>query len=388
MIRRVARRRRVWAWYACMAAALAPLALGMPAWSVALPIATALLLHPWMRREDGVAILTYHSVAPSSAWLPWAREIAVCPETLNRQLTMLRRGGCTLVSTRAIIDAREKGLALPDRPVALHFDDGYYDNWLHAAPILKRHAAPACFFVTTRFIEPSPRTTPEGADDGYMTAEEIRDLNDHPGFEVHPHGTDHGRVAISGRAVATLSPRNWRGHAWMIWRSGDGSLHDWHRREHPPLPYGTEVPESAPALAAPAVCETRAAFEARIRDTLATSRHCLRDICDTPADIYCWPENEVGPEGRKIAAGLGFRATTGGLCRNAPGEPPEVLSRVHMGDRALGFRWVWADGLLALATARAFHGNYYWALLLAPAAALRRLVIWADDVRPSRRGNR
>ena len=42
---------------------------------------------------------------------------------------------------------------LPERPLAISFDDGYADNHDVALPILLRHALPATFFVATGFLD-------------------------------------------------------------------------------------------------------------------------------------------------------------------------------------------------------------------------------------------
>jgi len=54
---------------------------------------------------------------------------------------------------RDVIDAFERGTALPPRPVIVSFDDGYDDNYRTAFPILREFGIPATFFVSTGHID-------------------------------------------------------------------------------------------------------------------------------------------------------------------------------------------------------------------------------------------
>jgi peptidoglycan/xylan/chitin deacetylase (PgdA/CDA1 family) len=345
--------------------------------------------HRFMLAPAGVPILTYHSVSPDASWLPWADEISVHPETLKDHLTALRAMGCEIVSTRPFVEARQSGTPLPERPVVLHFDDGYLDNWMHAAPILRAAGAPATFFASLDFVAPGDTLRPERERDdrGYMNWAELAALDAEPLFEVEPHGIDHGRVPISGRAVGTVTQENWRDLAWMQWAAMPGSKHDWYLHAAPPaVPIGAPVPESEGALAAPAFIDGRqengAEYRTRVAAHLERCIDAFKDRLGKHPFTFCWPENRVSATAREIAAQLGYAATTGGKGRNTKAEPPHILSRIHAGDRALGFRFGPAERLHIRASVGLFEGNHYWYLVTAPMNAVRRIVTAAARRKP------
>jgi peptidoglycan/xylan/chitin deacetylase (PgdA/CDA1 family) len=386
--RRVDRKRRIRTWSGCM---LAGAAIGAALWlgvggtaGAALGFAallTGLLFgHRSMIAPPGVPILTYHSVSPDASWLPWADEISVHPETLRNHLAAIGAMGCTVVSTSSLVEARRAGRPLPSRPVVLHFDDGYFDNWLHAVPLLHEANAPATFFASLDFIAPGERLRGGGDDRGYMNWAELAALDADPLFEVEPHGIDHGRVAVSTRTVGTLTAANWRSLAWMQWAKVPGPKHDWYLWQEPPaVPLGAPVPESEGALAAPAWLGDRAETGSEYRSRVAA--HLGRCVDEFAARLgrapatFCWPENRVSSPARAVAAAAGYRATTGGAGRNTATEPPQVLSRIHAGDRALGFRCGAAERFHIRAVIGLFEGNHYWYLVTGPMSLARKLVM-------------
>lgn len=386
MTRKQERRRRVLAWAAWVAcgvagacAALAYMAAPL-GWVVAAAVlGCALALgHRRMIAAPGVAILTYHSVSATPGWLPWSREIAVHPATFARHLATLARMDVRVIGTRALVARGAAGAPPPARGVVLHFDDGYLDNHLNAAPLLRQHGFPATFFPSLDFIEPCVEARGAGGT-GYMNWGELRALEGDPLFEVEPHGVAHARVPVSDEVVGRLEERNWREHAWMQWAAMPGPKHAWYVGATPPaVPLGSAIPASGLALAVRAwrdgAQESVAAFEGRIHYDLAACRTSFETKLGQPPTIFCWPENKVGAEGRRIARTLGYRATTAGTGRNAPGEPADVLSRIHIGDRAIGIRWLPAEALYLRASVYLMQGNHYWYLVVAPMNVLRRVV--------------
>ncbi|MHA6346615.1 polysaccharide deacetylase family protein [Roseivivax sp. CAU 1761] len=359
------------------------LALG-PAWLAALalaagPVAAAAILH----RPGAVPILVYHSVSPDAGWLPWAANTSVRPEVFRHHLEALRRGGWTVLPTRAFVTARARGAALRDRTALLHFDDGYLDNLLFAVPILREYGMPATFFVSTDFIDPSaaPRgRAGAGAADarGYMNAVELRALEADPLFEVEAHGTDHARVPVSAAVVDRLTEANWRRHLPLAWAQDAGNKARWFEAERPPAPLrpGAPVRENDSALTGRRWCDGRieceAAFARRVRDALTRARHDLAGILGRAPEIMAFPFDRSCPASIAAARSAGFRAVTGGLGENRPGEDPAILSRVHVQDRAFGGGPLWLEALALRARVNAASGRLAWHLVTALAARLRR----------------
>ncbi len=104
--------------------------------------------------RDDIAVLMYHRVIPMKQMGPAVQAgMVVEPDTLDLHLRYLRnRFELIPLSDLATFhhgDARD----LRSKPLcALTFDDGWYDFYEYAYPILKMHEAPATVFLPTDFI--------------------------------------------------------------------------------------------------------------------------------------------------------------------------------------------------------------------------------------------
>jgi peptidoglycan/xylan/chitin deacetylase (PgdA/CDA1 family) len=97
------------------------------------------------RFQRKALILLYHRVAELATD---PQLLAVSPERFARQMEYLSKH-CTVIRLR---DLAEQNASEVDRCVAVSFDDGYADNFLTAAPILRRYEVPATVFVTTGYV--------------------------------------------------------------------------------------------------------------------------------------------------------------------------------------------------------------------------------------------
>jgi peptidoglycan/xylan/chitin deacetylase (PgdA/CDA1 family) len=337
-----------------------------------------------LHRPGAVPVLVYHSVSPDAGWLPWADNTSVRPEAFRLHLEMLRRGGWTVLSTRAFVARRRQGAPMDPRAAVLHFDDGYLDNHLFAAPLLREYGFPATFFASVDFIDPSdaPRALVSGAGPGrwrgYMNAAELRELDADPLFDVEAHGTNHARHPLPGCSGDRLTDADWRRHAPLAWAHDPANKSRWFEAIAPPPPLrlGDQIPLSDSALTArydrDGAPEDDAAWRRRVGGTLAHARRALGDVLGRPPEVFAWPFDRCSRAAVELAREAGFSVVTGGLGENRAGEDPGILSRVHVQDRAFGDGPLWLEGLAFRARVNAASGRLAWQILVALAARLRR----------------
>ncbi len=87
-------------------------------------------------------ILMYHMIKTHSAGK--FKGLRVSPEIFERQVKYLVDNGWHFFTMSELIVQKDY---LPKRSVAITFDDGYEDNYIHALPILKKYGAKATVYL-------------------------------------------------------------------------------------------------------------------------------------------------------------------------------------------------------------------------------------------------
>ena len=83
-----------------------------------------------------VPVIMYHAVIDDSRRLG---QYVVSPAELESDFAWLQRNGYTAVLSEDLIRYVEDGTPLPEKPVLITFDDGYYNNYLYAYPAARRY---------------------------------------------------------------------------------------------------------------------------------------------------------------------------------------------------------------------------------------------------------
>lgn len=83
-----------------------------------------------------VPIIMYHSLLKDESM---HGKYVISPDAFEQDLAYLQEHGYTAVLISDLIAYVYDGAPLPDKPVVLTFDDGYYNNYLYAYPLLEKY---------------------------------------------------------------------------------------------------------------------------------------------------------------------------------------------------------------------------------------------------------
>jgi peptidoglycan/xylan/chitin deacetylase (PgdA/CDA1 family) len=102
-------------------------------------------------RRDRLLVLCYHGVSLHDEH-EWNPLLYVSPQTLEARLQLLRDLNCHVLPLDEATSRLYRG-DLPERAVALTFDDGYFDYRARAFPLLSAYGYPSTVYLTTKRVE-------------------------------------------------------------------------------------------------------------------------------------------------------------------------------------------------------------------------------------------
>lgn len=102
-------------------------------------------------RSQRLLILCYHGVSLDDEHL-WRPALYVEPKRLEQRLEILKRGDYKVLPLGEAL-LRLKAGTLPPRSIVLTFDDGGYDFYARAFPVLKSYGFPVTVYQTTYYVD-------------------------------------------------------------------------------------------------------------------------------------------------------------------------------------------------------------------------------------------
>jgi peptidoglycan/xylan/chitin deacetylase (PgdA/CDA1 family) len=115
-------------------------------------------------------ILMYHFLTENKG------EHHISADEFERDLIFLKENGYNTIGISDLINFVYENKPLPDKPVMLTFDDGYYNNYVNGFPLLKKYKAKAVISIIGDHTDIWSANFYEDLESGHMTWSIIREI--------------------------------------------------------------------------------------------------------------------------------------------------------------------------------------------------------------------
>lgn len=190
--------------------------------------------------------------------------VTVTPDTFDAQMKYLSERGYRTLSADELVECAGKNIEINGKAVAVTFDDGYLDNYVHAFPILKRYGIKAVIFLTADWVEKASRAAHTG-EASIPSHKEGKDLMSHGRFNEVVMNWDMVREMQESKLVEFYS----------------------HTMTHQKC---AELPEN------------------ELKQELKDSKAVIEDRLNRPCPYLCWPKGSYNESSIRIAKELGYKA--------------------------------------------------------------------------------
>lgn len=146
------------------------------------------------KEEVFLPIIMYHSILKDKKL---QNDYTIPPTLFENDLKYLTSNGYSTVTVEDLINYVYHGKDLPDRCIMLTFDDGYYNNYYYAFPLLKKYKCRAVISPIASMTEKFTQTQDISVTYGHISDDNIREMVNSGYVEIQNHSYD----------MHTLTPR-------------------------------------------------------------------------------------------------------------------------------------------------------------------------------------
>jgi peptidoglycan/xylan/chitin deacetylase (PgdA/CDA1 family) len=128
-----------------------------------------------------LTVLMYHFIVENRG------EHHISPCEFERDLRWLRKNGYTTIGMSDLTAFVYDNQPLPDKPVMLTFDDGYWNNYVHAFPLLKKYGSKAVISIIGDHTDLWSSNFYDDIEFGHLTWTQINEMLESNLVEIGNH---------------------------------------------------------------------------------------------------------------------------------------------------------------------------------------------------------
>ena len=116
-------------------------------------------------------IIMYHSVLKSKSG-----KYIVHPDTLESDFKYIQSKGYTAITMTELINYVYGETSIPEKPIIITFDDGYYNNLSYAVPLLHKYNMKAVISIVGKYTDAFTNTDEANPNYGHLRWKDINNL--------------------------------------------------------------------------------------------------------------------------------------------------------------------------------------------------------------------
>lgn len=132
-------------------------------------------------------ILMYHGVTEDSSKIG---QFVISKAMLEEDLSYLQKAGYQTVTVDEVIRYVKESQPLPEKPIVLTFDDGYYNNYCYAYPLLQKYHMKAVISPIGKYSDLYSQNADQNPAYAHITWDNIREMMQSGLVEFQNHSYD------------------------------------------------------------------------------------------------------------------------------------------------------------------------------------------------------
>nr|WP_312578614.1 polysaccharide deacetylase family protein [Sedimentibacter sp.] len=124
-------------------------------------------------------IIMYHEINSKNLG-----KYIVSPQELEEDIVFLKNSGYTTITIEDLIAFEYNDAKLPEKPIMLTFDDGYYSSYSYILPIFEKYNCKAVISIVGEYVDESTKSE---YSNGYINWSQVKELVDSPYIEIQNH---------------------------------------------------------------------------------------------------------------------------------------------------------------------------------------------------------
>lgn len=129
-------------------------------------------------------ILMYHGILENEKY---QGEFVISPDSFEADLQHLKDSGYETIVVQDLINYVYNGSELPEKPIMITFDDGYYNNYVYAFPLLKKYNCKMVLSPIVRYTDEYSEIPDNNPNYAHVTWENINEMVNSGLVEIQNH---------------------------------------------------------------------------------------------------------------------------------------------------------------------------------------------------------